>query len=49
MTLGLYLAASLLMQFKSGPQVFDFPALPAIFYAVALWFTIRLVRAIRRL
>jgi ubiquinone biosynthesis protein len=48
-TLGLYLAASLLMQFKSGPQVFDFPALPAIFYAVALWFTIRLVRAIRRL
>ena len=48
-TLGLYLAASLLMQFKSGPQIFDFPALPAIFYAVAIWFTIRLVRAIRRL
>ena len=30
-TLGLYLAASLLMQFKSGPQIFDFPALPALF------------------
>ena len=48
-TLGLYMAASLLMQFKSGPQFFDFPALPAIFYLVAVWFTIRLVRAIRRL
>jgi ubiquinone biosynthesis protein len=48
-TLGLYMAASLLMQFKSGPQVFDFPALPAIFYLVAVWFTVRLVRAIRKL
>lgn len=48
-TLGLYLAASLLMQFKSGPQVFEFPLLPAIFYVMAAWFTIRLVRAIRRL
>jgi ubiquinone biosynthesis protein len=48
-TLGLYLAASLLMQFKSGPQILDFPALPAIFYLFAAWFTIRLVRAIRRL
>ena len=48
-TLGLYLAASLLMQFKSGPQVFDLPLLPAIFYGMAAWFTLRLVRAIRRL
>ena len=48
-TLGLYMAASLLMQFKSGPQILDFPALPAIFYLVAVWFTIRLVRAIRKL
>lgn len=48
-TLGLYLAASLLMQFKSGPQILDFPALPALMYAFAIWFTIRLVRAIRRL
>lgn len=48
-TLGLYMAASLLMQFKSGPVFFDFPALPALFYVVAFWFTLRLVRAIRRL
>ena len=48
-TLGLYMAASLLMQFKSGPQIFDFPALPAVFYLFAVWFTVRLVRAIRRL
>ena len=48
-TLGLYMAASLLMQFKSGPQIFDFPALPAVFYLVAVWFTVRLVRAIRKL
>lgn len=47
-TLGLYLAASLLMQFKSGPQILDFPALPALFYAVAVWFTVRLVRGISR-
>ena len=48
-TLGLYMAASLLMQFKSGPQILDFPALPALFYFVAVWFTVRLVRAIRKL
>lgn len=47
-TLGLYMAASLLMQFKSGPQIFDFPALPALFYAVAAWFTVHLVRGISR-
>ena len=47
-TLGLYLAASLLMQFKSGPQIGDFPALPAIFYCAAVWFTVRLVRAMGR-
>jgi ubiquinone biosynthesis protein len=47
-TLGLYLAASLLMQFKSGPQVWDFPALPAIFYAAAAWFTVKLVRDVSR-
>jgi ubiquinone biosynthesis protein len=45
-TLGLYLAASLLMQFKSGPHVLEFPALAAIFYVIAIWFTVRLVRAI---
>lgn len=47
-TLGLYLAASLIMQFKSGPHVFDFPVLAAVFYAYAGWFTLRLVRAIGR-
>jgi ubiquinone biosynthesis protein len=47
-TLGLYLAASLLMQFKSGPHIFDFPVLAAIFYACAGWFTFRLVRCIGR-
>jgi len=47
-TLGLYLAASLLMQFKSGPHVLDFPVLAAIFYLYAAWLTLRLVRAIGR-
>jgi ubiquinone biosynthesis protein len=47
-TLGLYLAASLLMQFKSGPQIGDFPALPAVFYIAAVWFTVRLVRSMGR-
>jgi ubiquinone biosynthesis protein len=47
-TLGLYLAASLLMQFKSGPHIFEFPVLAAIFYACAGWFTFRLVRCIGR-
>ena len=47
-TLGLYLAASLLMQFSSGPLIFGYPLLPAIFYATAVWFTVKLVRAISR-
>ena len=47
-TLGLYLAASLLMQFKSGPRVLEFPVLAAVFYLCAAWFTLRLVRAIGR-
>lgn len=47
-TLGLYLAASLLMQFKSGPHVLDVPVLAAVFYAYAAWLTLRLVRAIGR-
>ena len=45
-TLGLYLAASLLMQFRSGPVIYDVPLLAAIFYGVAGWFTLRLVRSI---
>jgi len=47
-TLGLYLAASLLMQFKPGPHVLDFPVLAVIFYVYAAWLTLRLVRAIGR-
>lgn len=46
-TLGLYLAASLLMQYHSGPEIGGFPLLPLLFYAVAGWFTIRLVRCLR--
>jgi ubiquinone biosynthesis protein len=45
-TLGLYLAASLLMQFRSGPNIFEVPVLAAIFYVCAGWFTFRLVRCI---
>jgi ubiquinone biosynthesis protein len=47
-TLGLYLAASLLMQHAMGPQILGLNALACVFYAVAGWFTIRLVRAIGR-
>ena len=47
-TLGLYLAASLLMQFKSGPRILDVPVLAAAFYLYAMWLTVRLVRAIGR-
>lgn len=47
-TLGLYLAASLLMQFKTEPTIAGIPALAAIFYIVAAWFTLRLVRCIGR-
>jgi ubiquinone biosynthesis protein len=47
-TLGLYLAASLLMQFKSGPRILDVPVLAAAFYLYAAWLTLRLVRAIGR-
>ena len=47
-TLGLYLAASLLMQFKSGPRILDIPVLAAAFYLYAMWLTLRLVRAIGR-
>lgn len=47
-TLGLYLAASLLMQQSFGPRVLEIPILAFIFYVTAGWFTIRLVRAIGR-
>jgi len=48
-TLGLYIAGSLLMQHSIGPRIFgDMPALAAFAYALALWFTFRLVRGIAR-
>lgn len=48
-TLGLYIAGSLLMQHSIGPRLYgEMPALAAFAYALALWFTLRLVRGIAR-
>lgn len=48
-TLGLYIAGSLLSQHSIGPRIFgDFPAFVAFAYALALWFTFRLARGIGR-
>ena len=48
-TLGLYIAGSLLMQHSIGPRLYeDMPALAALAYALALWFTFRLARGITR-
>jgi ubiquinone biosynthesis protein len=48
-TLGLYIAASLLMQHSIGPRIFgNLPLLAAIGYGLALWFTWRLVHSIAR-
>ena len=43
-TLGLYIASSLLMQHSLGPQLWGVPVLALIGYALALRFTYRLVR-----
>jgi ubiquinone biosynthesis protein len=47
-TLGLYIAASLLMQHNIGPQLAGVPVLAAIGYGLALWFTLRIVRSASR-
>lgn len=47
-TLGLYIASSLLMQHSIGPRLWNVPVLAVIGYALALWFTLRLVLAINR-
>lgn len=48
-TLGLYVAASLLMQHSIGPRILgDLPLLAAVGYGLALWFTFKLVRGIDR-
>lgn len=45
--LGLYIAASLLMQHSLGPRIWGgLPLFAAIGYALALWFTLRIVRGI---
>jgi ubiquinone biosynthesis protein len=46
-TLGLYIAASLLMQHSIGPRIFDFPLLAALGYGLALWLTFHLVKGAR--
>lgn len=45
-TLGLYIAASLLMQHSIWPRLGEMPLLAAVGYALALWFTWRLARGI---
>lgn len=48
-TLGLYVAASLLMQHSLGPRVLgDLPLLALLAYALALWLSVRLIRTITR-
>ena len=46
--LGLYVAASLLMQHSLGPRVLGIPLLAALGYLLALWLTARIVRGIAR-
>lgn len=46
-TLGLYIAASLLMQHSVGPRILGaLPLLAALGYALALWFTWRITKGI---
>lgn len=47
-TLGLYIASSLLMLNSIGPRFGDIPLLAAAGYALALWLTLRLARGISR-
>jgi ubiquinone biosynthesis protein len=48
-TLGLYIAGSLLMQESIGPNLYGhLPVLAALAYGLALWFTFRLARGIAR-
>lgn len=47
-TLGLYIASSLLMQSEFGPRVAGIPLPALIGYGLAFWFTFRLVRGISR-
>jgi ubiquinone biosynthesis protein len=48
-TLGLYIAASLLMQHSIGPRIMDFPLLAALGYGLALWLTFHLIKGVRNI
>jgi ubiquinone biosynthesis protein len=47
-TLGLYLASSLLMQHSLGPVFAGYPVLAMAGYGAAIWCTVRLFRAVGR-
>ncbi|HML93289.1 MAG TPA: AarF/UbiB family protein [Methyloceanibacter sp.] len=47
-TLGLFIAGSLLMQHSVGPRLYDIPIVAAFVFALALWFTFRLALGIAR-
>lgn len=47
-TLGLYIASSLLMQHSIGPRFYGMPVLALFGYLLALWYTLRLARGIAR-
>lgn len=47
-TLGLYIAASLLMQHSIGPRLGGMPVLGIAGYTLVLWFTWRLARGVSR-
>lgn len=47
-TLGLYIASSLLMQHSIGPRIAGMPLLAAIGYLLALWLTFRVARGVSR-
>lgn len=48
LALGLYVAASLLMQHSVGPRIAAIPVLPAIGYGLALWLTFRVAQSVSR-
>lgn len=48
LTLGLFIGSSQLMQHPIGPKLFEMPALALGGYALAIWYTLRMLRAIAR-
>ena len=47
-TLGLFIGSSLLMQHSIGPRLFGVPALALAGFLLAIWYTLRLARAVAR-